>query len=49
MYVQFQLDDHDPEIDPWPWGSEPIYRNGEFAGMVTTAGFGFTLNRQVYI
>ncbi|XP_046657941.1 pyruvate dehydrogenase phosphatase regulatory subunit, mitochondrial-like [Daphnia pulicaria] len=47
MYVQFQLDDHDPEIDPWPWGSEPIYRNGEFAGMVTTAGFGFTLNRQV--
>lgn len=47
MYVQFQLDDHDPEIDPWPWGNEPIYRNGELAGMVTTAGYGFTLNRQV--
>jgi len=47
MYVQLTLDDHDPEIDPWPWCGEPIYRNGEFAGMVTTAGFGFTMNRQV--
>lgn len=47
MYVQLTLDDHDPEIDPWPWCGEPIYRNGEFSGMVTTAGFGFTMNRQV--
>ena len=49
MYVQLTLDDHDPEIDPWPWCGEPIYRNGEFAGMVTTAGFGFTMNRQVLL
>lgn len=46
-YVQFQVDDHDPEIDPWPWGGEPIYRDGNFCGMVTTAGYGYTLGRQV--
>jgi pyruvate dehydrogenase phosphatase regulatory subunit len=47
MYVQLLVDDHDPEIDPWPWGGEPIYRNGVCSGIVSSAGFGYTLNRQI--
>ena len=30
-----------------PWGSESIYRNGEFAGCVTSAGFGHSLGKAV--
>jgi hypothetical protein len=32
-----------------PWSGEPIYRNGEFCGFVTSAAYGFTLGKQVYI
>lgn len=46
-YVQLVLDDHDKDYDIWPWGSEPIYVNGKWAGLTTTANYGFTLNRQV--
>lgn len=48
MYVQLLLEDHDFETDLWPWGSEPIYRNGKYVGVVTTAGYGFTFKKQVY-
>ncbi|XP_055373597.1 pyruvate dehydrogenase phosphatase regulatory subunit, mitochondrial [Condylostylus longicornis] len=47
MYVQLLLNDHDPEIDLWCWGGEPIYRNGKYSGMTTTTGYGFTLKKQV--
>ncbi|XP_065162153.1 pyruvate dehydrogenase phosphatase regulatory subunit, mitochondrial isoform X2 [Atheta coriaria] len=47
MYVQLLLEDHDFETDLWPWGSEPIYRNGKYVGVVTTAGYGFTFKKQV--
>ncbi|XP_076045354.1 pyruvate dehydrogenase phosphatase regulatory subunit, mitochondrial [Oratosquilla oratoria] len=47
MYVQLVLEDHDPEVDPWPWGGEPIYRNGQYVGVTTTTGYGFTLNNMV--
>ena len=30
-----------------PWGNESIYRNGEFAGYITSAGFGHTLGKAV--
>ena len=30
-----------------PWGNESIYRNGEYAGYVTSAGFGHTLGKAV--
>ncbi|KAB7506153.1 Pyruvate dehydrogenase phosphatase regulatory subunit, mitochondrial [Armadillidium nasatum] len=33
LYVHLTLEDHDPEIDPWPFGGEPIYRNGKFVGV----------------
>ncbi|CAF4251360.1 unnamed protein product, partial [Adineta steineri] len=46
-FVQFLLEDHKLDTDPWPWSGEPIYRNGEFCGFVTSAAFGFTLGKQV--
>ena len=30
-----------------PWGNESIYRNGEFVGFVTSAGFGHTIGKAV--
>ena len=30
-----------------PWGKESIYRNGEYTGYVTSAGFGHTLGKAV--
>ena len=39
--------DHDTDTDPWPWGGEPIFRDGDYAGRVTTAAYGFSLNRHV--
>eukprot|EP00095_Tigriopus_kingsejongensis_P011062 maker-scaffold23_size669530-snap-gene-1.33 protein:Tk11062 transcript:maker-scaffold23_size669530-snap-gene-1.33-mRNA-1 annotation:"predicted protein" len=41
--------DHDYEVDPWPWGKEPIFRNGHYVGSVTTASYGFSLKRHVAI
>ncbi|XP_077870504.1 pyruvate dehydrogenase phosphatase regulatory subunit, mitochondrial-like [Saccoglossus kowalevskii] len=45
--VFFLLEDHDIENDLWPWGGEAIYRNGQFTGLTTSVGCGFTLNRMV--
>lgn len=36
--VMFQLQDIDCDKDIWPWGGEPIYRNNEYMGTVTSAG-----------
>lgn len=47
MYVQLLLEDHDHETELWPWGGEPIYRNGKHVGMCTTTGYGFTFRKQV--
>jgi pyruvate dehydrogenase phosphatase regulatory subunit len=47
MYVQLILQDHDPEVDLWPWGGEPILRDGRYVGATTTTGYGFTLGKQV--
>ncbi|CAF1044439.1 unnamed protein product [Adineta ricciae] len=46
-FIQFLLEDHDMDLDPWPWSGEPIYRNGEFCGFVTSTAYGFTLGKQV--
>ena len=46
MYVQLILQDHDIEVDMWPWGSEPIYRDGKYVGATTTTGYGFTFKKQ---
>lgn len=47
MYIQLVLEDHDMETDLWPWGGEPIYRNGQHVGLCTTTGYGFTFKKQV--
>ncbi|CAF4483286.1 unnamed protein product [Rotaria socialis] len=46
-FVQFLLENHNLDADPWPWSGEPIYRNGEFCGFVTSSAYGFTLGKQV--
>ena len=46
-FVHFQLEDYDVNLDLWPWGGEPIYRNGRYAGLTTTCGFGFALDSMV--
>ncbi|XP_034237226.1 pyruvate dehydrogenase phosphatase regulatory subunit, mitochondrial-like [Thrips palmi] len=43
--VMFSLDEVDPDKDVWAWGGEPIYRNKEFVGTLTSAGYGFTGNK----
>lgn len=47
MYVQLLLNDHDPEIDTWSWGAEPILRNGVYCGQTTTTGYGYTFKKLV--
>lgn len=38
LFVMLLLDpvDHNTDLDPWPWGGEPIYRDDKFCGTVTT-------------
>lgn len=45
--VQFVLTDHNVNNDIWPWGGEPIYRNNQLVGSVTSAAYGFTFQKQV--
>lgn len=45
--VMFLLEDHNIDDNIWAWGSEPIYRNSEYVGTVTSAGYGFTSNKLV--
>jgi pyruvate dehydrogenase phosphatase regulatory subunit len=45
--VMFMLDDFDVDSDIWPWGSEPIFRNSEYVGHVTSACYGFTSGKFV--
>lgn len=47
MYVQLLLNDHDPDIDLWCWGGEPIFRNGSYCGQTTTTGYGYTFKKPV--
>lgn len=41
------LEDHDTELDVWPWWGEPIYRNGELVGVTTSSAYSYTLQRHV--
>ncbi|CAG9816816.1 unnamed protein product [Phaedon cochleariae] len=41
------LNDIDPDVDIWPWGGEPLYRNNEFVGTVTSAGYGFAAEKMI--
>ncbi|XP_020711811.1 pyruvate dehydrogenase phosphatase regulatory subunit, mitochondrial-like isoform X2 [Athalia rosae] len=37
----------DPNKDVWPWGGEPLYRNDRYVGTVTSAGYGFAIDKLV--
>ena len=46
-FVQFFLKDFEQDEDVWPWGGEPVYRNGKYAGSITSSGYGFKLKRMM--
>uniref|UniRef100_A0AAV2LSV9 Pyruvate dehydrogenase phosphatase regulatory subunit, mitochondrial n=1 Tax=Knipowitschia caucasica TaxID=637954 RepID=A0AAV2LSV9_KNICA len=46
-FVMLVLDDHDTELDLWPWWGEPVYRNGQLAGTTTSSAYSYTLERHV--
>lgn len=46
-FVMLVLEDHDTELDLWPWWGEPIYRNGLLAGTTTSSAYSYTLERHV--
>ncbi|XP_053671526.1 pyruvate dehydrogenase phosphatase regulatory subunit, mitochondrial-like [Anopheles nili] len=45
--VLFHVEDIDIDKDVWPWGGEPVYRNNEFCGTVTSAGYGFASEKLI--
>ncbi|XP_054278632.1 pyruvate dehydrogenase phosphatase regulatory subunit, mitochondrial-like [Macrosteles quadrilineatus] len=45
--VMLELEDIDPDKDIWPWGNEPIYRNHQYCGTVTSAGYGFNIQKLI--
>jgi len=47
LYVHLALEDHEYLTDPWPWGGEPILRDGVHVGVTTTTGYGYTLKKLV--
>ncbi|XP_014217780.1 pyruvate dehydrogenase phosphatase regulatory subunit, mitochondrial-like [Copidosoma floridanum] len=45
--VLFVINNLDLNKNVWAWGGEPIYRDGEFVGTVTSAGYGFNLKKLI--
>ncbi|XP_071785697.1 pyruvate dehydrogenase phosphatase regulatory subunit, mitochondrial-like [Asterias amurensis] len=43
----FVLEDLDIDSEVWPWGREPIYRNGQLAGMTTCSSYGPTQGKMI--
>ncbi|XP_044519048.1 pyruvate dehydrogenase phosphatase regulatory subunit, mitochondrial [Gracilinanus agilis] len=46
-FTMFILEDHDTDLDFWPWWGEPIYRNGQYVGMTTSSAYSYTLERHI--
>lgn len=46
-FVMLVLEDHDTELDLWPWWGEPVYRNDQLAGTTTSSAYSYTLERHV--
>lgn len=46
-FIMLVLEDHDTELDLWPWWGEPIYRNGHLAGTTTSSAYSYSLERHV--
>ncbi|XP_066597840.1 pyruvate dehydrogenase phosphatase regulatory subunit, mitochondrial-like isoform X2 [Prorops nasuta] len=45
--VLFVLNDLELNKDIWAWGGEPVFRNNEFVGTVTSAGYGFMMEKLI--
>lgn len=46
-FIMLVLEDHDAELDLWPWWGEAIYRNGKLVGVTTSSAYSYTLERHV--
>uniref|UniRef100_F6ZEM0 Pyruvate dehydrogenase phosphatase regulatory subunit, mitochondrial n=1 Tax=Monodelphis domestica TaxID=13616 RepID=F6ZEM0_MONDO len=46
-FTMFILEDHDTDLDLWPWWGEPIYRNGQYVGVTTSSAYSYTLERHI--
>lgn len=46
-FVMLILEDHDTELDLWPWWGEPVYRNDQLAGTTTSSAYSYTLERHI--
>ncbi|XP_026535958.1 pyruvate dehydrogenase phosphatase regulatory subunit, mitochondrial [Notechis scutatus] len=46
-FTMFILEDHNTDLDLWPWWGEPIYRNGCYVGKTTSSAYSYTLERHV--
>ncbi|XP_038609251.1 pyruvate dehydrogenase phosphatase regulatory subunit, mitochondrial [Tachyglossus aculeatus] len=46
-FTMFILEDHDTDLDLWPWWGEPIYRNGQYVGKTTSSAYSYSLERHV--
>ncbi|CAL8404088.1 unnamed protein product [Boreogadus saida] len=46
-FVMLVLEEHDTELDLWPWWGEPILRNKEMVGSTTSSAYSYTLERHV--
>lgn len=45
MFCMFLVDV--PLSEAFPWGKEVIYRNGKYAGYITSANYGFTIGKHI--
>ncbi|CAM4585144.1 unnamed protein product [Leuciscus chuanchicus] len=45
--VMLVLEEHDRDLDVWPWWGEPVYRSGELVGGTTSSAYSYSLERHV--
>uniref|UniRef100_H2ZWH9 Aminomethyltransferase C-terminal domain-containing protein n=1 Tax=Latimeria chalumnae TaxID=7897 RepID=H2ZWH9_LATCH len=46
-FTMFILEDHNTDLDLWPWWGEPIFRNGRYIGTTTSSAYSYTLQQHV--
>ncbi|XP_064414422.1 pyruvate dehydrogenase phosphatase regulatory subunit, mitochondrial isoform X2 [Latimeria chalumnae] len=46
-FTMFILEDHNTDLDLWPWWGEPIFRNGHYVGTTTSSAYSYTLQQHV--
>nr|XP_014354492.1 PREDICTED: pyruvate dehydrogenase phosphatase regulatory subunit, mitochondrial-like [Latimeria chalumnae] len=46
-FTMFFLEDHNTDLDLWPWWGEPIFRHGRYIGTTTSSAYSYTLQQHV--